>query len=322
MVEASVVKGAALAATLVCLLLLLACGGEKPEAANAPAPQLPAKAAASDALPPEQTGGFDGARAFTHVEALVRIGPRQPGSEGIRRAQDYIRGQLKNVGCAVEEDDFQANTPVGRVPMKNIVAKIPGRKSDVLLLLTHYDTLRLENFLGANDSGSSTGLMLEMARLLCARKGELTLWIAFLDGEEAFVEWSETDGTYGSRQMAAKLALSGELKRIRAVLLADMVGDRSLNIKRETASTPWLTDLVWKTAARLGYEKYFVADQHTIEDDHLPFLRRGVPAVNLIDFDYPYWHTPEDTLDKISARSLGIVGHVLLEVVSVLDKRP
>jgi hypothetical protein len=320
-VEVAVVKRAVHAAVLACLLLSPACSSERPEAAGTPSAPLPAKPAVNDALPADKTGGFDGARAFAHVEALVRIGPRQSGSDGIRRAQDYIRTQLKQFGCAVEEDDFQANTPVGRVPMKNIVAQVPGRKVEVVLLLTHYDTLRMENFVGANDGGSSTALMLELARLLCAKKGELTIWIAFLDGEEAFVEWSDTDSTYGSRQMAAKLALSGETKRVRAVLLADMIGDRSLNIKRETASTPWLTDLVWKTAARLGYAENFVSDEHTVEDDHLPFLRRGVPAVDLIDFDYPPWHTPADTLDKVSARSLGIVGHVVLEVIAALEKK-
>lgn len=287
------------------------------------APAAPAQAAAapSDALSAETTGGFDGAKAFNHVEKLVAIGTRQSGSAGIRQAQEYISSQLKSFGCTSEEDSFEASTPVGRIPMKNIVAKIPGESANVILLLTHYDTLRKENFVGANDSGSSTGLMLEMARQFCGKKGSATVWIAFLDGEEAMVEWSDTDSTYGSRQMAASLALGHELKRIKAVVLADMIGDKDLVIKRESSSTDWLKDIIWSTAKRLGYEKHFVAETEAISDDHLPFLRRNVPAVDVIDLNYPYWHKPTDTLDKVSARSIGVVGHVILESLKEIEKK-
>ena len=212
-------------------------------------------------------------------------------------------------------------TPIGSVTMKNIVAKIPGTSPNTILLATHYDTKRMENFVGANDGGSSTGLMLEMARLLCGRKRPLTLWIAFFDGEEAFGEWSSTDGTYGSRQMAAKLAVSGGLKRMKAMLLADLIGDRNLRVKRESNSTPWLTDLIWSTAARLGHQNVFLPEETTIEDDHVPFLRRGVPAADVIDLEEPYWHTTADTLDKISPRSLATVGHVFLATLTELEKK-
>jgi hypothetical protein len=275
----------------------------------------------TDAPPPEATSGFDGGKAYAHVERLVGIGPRPPGTDGIHRAQDYLRTQLRDFGCPVEEDDFHASTPIGSVAMKNILVKIPGGSPNVILLATHYDTKRLENFVGANDGGSSTGLMLELARLLCGRKHAVSIWIAFLDGEEAFGEWSSTDGTYGSRQMAAKLAGAGELKRVKALLLADLIGDRNLKIKREANSTRWLTDLVWSTAARLGYQNIFVSEQIAIEDDHLPFLRRNVAAADIIDLDEPYWHTPGDTLDKVSARSLAVVGHVFLESVAELEKK-
>jgi len=268
-------------------------------------------------------GGFNGQKAFAHVEKLVALGPRPPASEAIRRAQSYLREQLESSGCAVEEESFSASTPAGRVPMKNLVAKIAGESPKVILLLTHYDTKQLPDFVGANDGGSSTGLMLEMARLLCRRRNALTIWIGFLDGEESYREWSDTDGIYGSREMAARLALSGELKKIKAVLLADMVGYRDLRFRRESNSTRWLTDLVWSEAARLGYGKYFVSEEERLEDDHMPFLRRGVPAVDLIQFeDYlPYWHTSADTLDKLSPRSLAIVGHVLLEVLNQLETK-
>jgi Zn-dependent M28 family amino/carboxypeptidase len=241
--------------------------------------------------------------------------------------QDYIRSQLKSFGCATDEDAFNAQTPIGTLAMDNIVAKIPGNGQGIILLLTHYDTLRLDNFVGAEDSGSSTGLMLEMARILCSQpKRTNAVWIAFLDGEEAQVNWdTNNDHTYGSRELAARLALSGDLKRVRAVILADMIGQKDLHILRESNSTKWLTDLVWKTADRLGYTGIFLPREINVGDDHQPFLDRGVPAVDIIDLeDYSqerYWHTPQDTLDKISPRSLAIVGHVILESVAELQKR-
>jgi hypothetical protein len=307
------------------LLALAATGcfsnGSTAERALPARPGATAATASTDALPAEKTGGFDGARAFEHVRQLVAFGPRVPGTPGNARAREYIVSQLRGFGCAVEEQPFSASAPSGRVEMANLIAKLPGKKPATLLLLTHFDTLRREGFVGANDGGSSTGVMLELARLLCGRERELTLWVAFLDGEEAFVEWSSTDGTYGSRQLAASLALSGELKNVKAVVLADMVGDRDLRINEESNSTPWLREMVRDTAARLGYSKEFSGPLLAIEDDHLPFLRRGVPAVDLIDFDYPPWHTPGDTLDKVSARSLGVVGHVILELLPQLEKK-
>lgn len=308
-------------APVACLLALTSwsCKGAGASQAAA-AGQAPATRP-SVAPPAASTGGFDGQRAYRHVADLVAIGPRSAGTEGDRRAQQYILGRLRSFGCPVDQDNFHANTTIGSVAMDNIVAKIPGASRDILLLATHYDTKRLPDFVGADDGGSSTGVMLEMARLLCARKNPMTVWIAFLDGEEAFGQWSDTDGTYGSREMAARLAISGELPRVKAMLLADIVGSRNLVIKRESNSTPWLTRLVWSTAARLGYQNIFISPMTTIEDDHLPFLRRGVPSVDIIDLQIPYWHTSEDTLDKISPRSLAVVGHVLIETVGELERK-
>ncbi len=311
-----------LSGILLCVVAAKCANGTEKAAPAAPAQAATTSTpAASDALPANQTGGFDGARAFAHVEKMVAFGPRPSGSAAIRQTQEYIRSQLNSFGCSVEENSFESSTPAGRIPMVNIVAKIPGASANVVLLLTHYDTRRQEHFVGANDAGSSTGLMLEMARLLCRRKSAASIWIAFLDGEEALEEWSDTDSVYGSRQMAAKLALANELQRVKAVVLADMIGDRDLALRRESNSTVWLTELVWSTAKRLGYEKHFIADRQAIEDDHIPFLRRGVPAVDLIDFDYPPWHTPQDTLDKVSARSIGVVGHVILESIKEIEKK-
>jgi glutaminyl-peptide cyclotransferase len=292
----------------------------------APIPSQFQVPSAEAAPPASQTGGFDGARAYEHVAQLVAIGPRPPASEGIHRTQDYIRSQLKGYGCTVDEDDFHAQTPVGSVAMKNIVAKSSGTGQGIILLLTHYDTLSsVKNFVGAEDSGSSTGLMLEMARLLCPKREVNAVWIAFLDGEEAFVNWNaDNDNTYGSRELAARLALSGDLKKIKAVILADMIGQTNPRFERESNSTKWLTDLVWSTAARLGYKDIFISQEQTISDDHQPFLDRKVPAVDIIDYNgfTPYWHTTQDTLDKVSPRSVAIVGHVILESVAELQKRP
>jgi hypothetical protein len=297
-------------------------------AASSAAPGAPPQIPPSDKAPPAtQTGGFDGAQAYDYVAKLVSFGPRTPATDAIHRTQDYIRAQLKSFGCAVDEDEFRAQTPIGDVEMRNLIAKIPGEGQGIILLLTHYDTVRnVDNFVGADDAGSSTGLMLEMARLLCAaKKGPNAIWIAFLDGEEAQVTWSDTDSVYGSRELAARMAVSGELKRIRAVILADMVGQYNLQIPRESGSTKWLSDLVWNTAARLGYKNIFLSREVGIEDDHDPFLMRGVPAVDVIDYqDYVnlgYWHTAKDTLDKISPKSLAITGHVILESVSELQQK-
>ena len=288
---------------------------------------------AADALPADKTGGFDGARAYDDVAKIVAIGPRPVNSDGIHRAQDFIRTDLKNSGCTYDEDDFNASTPIGTMPMKNIVAKVPGTTNDIILLLTHYDTLRLDNFVGAADSGSSTGLMLEMARILCPKKQPLGIWIAFLDGEEAQVvvdgqaQWTDTDSVYGSRELAARMAISGDLNHVRAVILADLVGQKDLKIRKDSLSTGWLTNLVWSKAAEFGYSNYFLSSERPMSDDHGPFLKRHVAAVDIIDCcsedgGYPYWHTTQDTMDKLSAKNLGIVGHVILATVEDLENRP
>jgi Zn-dependent M28 family amino/carboxypeptidase len=280
------------------------------------------------APPADKTGGFDGAKAYDHVAKIVGFGPRPPASDGIHRTQDYILSQLKSSGCEVDQDDFHASTPVGDVAMKNIIAKAPGTGQGIILLLTHYDSLSsVKDFVGAEDSASSTGMMLELARQLCATKGPNAVWMAFLDGEEAFVDWNKDDDhTYGSRELAARMALSGDLKRVKAVILTDMIGQFGLQIPKEESSTNWLADLVWKTADRLGYKDVFVnREVGAISDDHDPLLARGIPSVDVIDLnDYiseGYWHTSQDSLDKVSPRSVAIVGYVILESVGELQKK-
>jgi Zn-dependent M28 family amino/carboxypeptidase len=228
----------------------------------------------------------------------------------------------------VEKDSFSADTPDGRVPMINILVKIPGEKPGIILLGTHYDTKKMDNFVGADDAGSSTGVMLELARLLCKQPpGKYAVWIAFFDAEEAFnLQWKDPDHTYGSRQMAAKMAQSGDLPKIKAFILADLVGGRTPHFRRDSGSTKWLTDLVWSVAAKLGYGNIFLNEPFDIGgDDHISFTQRNVPAVDIIDLDaehdVPYWHTPQDTLDKISPKTLGIAGHTILESVKELQNK-
>jgi glutaminyl-peptide cyclotransferase len=323
---------AILSTALACACLLVAglagCNSKAERAQSAAGQPLmnsvaaaPLQMADQDTPPPEKTGGFDGKRAYDHVAKQVGFGPHPSGSQAIAQTQDYILSELSSYGCHVVTDPFNAQTPDGLLAMKNILVKIPGDKSGVILLATHYDTKKMDNFVGADDSGSSTAVMLELARLFCAQHNPYAVWIAFFDGEEAVQQWSDTDSRYGSRQMSAKLAMSGDMARVKAFLLADIVGSRTLRFKRESNSSKTLTDLVWTTAARLGYAGVFVNDETAIEDDHLSFLKRGVPCVDVIDLEIPYWHTPQDTLDKISSKSLAIVGHVFVESIKQLQTK-
>jgi glutaminyl-peptide cyclotransferase len=284
---------------------------------------------ADEAPPAEKAGGFDGKRAYEQVVKQVSYGPRPAGSTALAKLQDYLEAELKSYGCTVEADSFSADTPAGRLPMKNFLVKIPGQKPGIILLGTHYDTKRLDNFVGADDAGSSTGVMLEIARVLCAQKQprKYAVWIAFFDAEEAVNrDWQDPDNRYGSRQMAARLAASGDLKNVKAFILADIVGGRTPHFKRDGDSTKWLKDLVWEVAAKLGYGEVFVnAPTNFGGDDHFSFTARKVPSVDIMDLDtqndVPYWHTPEDTIDKISPKTLAIVGHTIVESVQELQKK-
>jgi len=321
--------------TLCCVLLAPGCKSgntAQPTSAQPPfmsavAGNAPAVAPEDEAPSPDKTGGFDGKRAYDQVAKQVSFGPRPPGSPAIARLQEYLETALKSHGCAVETDSFSADTPDGRVPMKNFLVKIPGQKPGIILLGTHYDTKKLANFVGADDAGSSTGVMLEIARLLCAQKqpGKYAVWIAFFDAEEAFnpTVWKDPDNCYGSRQMAARMAASGDLPMVKAFILADLVGGRTPHFRRDTESTKWLVDLVWGVGAKLGYSNVFLNEPYDVGgDDHFSFTRRKVPSVDIIDLmDAPYWHTPQDTMDKISPKTLAIVGHTILESVHELQKK-
>ena len=263
---------------------------------------------------------FDGAAAFKHLERLVAIGPRVAGTPGGVRAREYIAAEARKIpGAKVEVRPFEASTPDGPMSMANVVAVLPGARPDVIMVAGHYDTtlFREFRFVGANDGGSSAALLLELGRGLAGLSRRYTYWLVWFDGEEARGAWTATDSLYGSRQLATELAKAGRLPR--AMILVDMIGDRDLSINREAHSAPWLTDIIWDAAARLGHGRHFSRELMPVEDDHVPFLKLGVPATLLIDFSYPSWHTAEDTVDKVSPQSLSVVGDVLLEALPSVE---
>jgi len=267
---------------------------------------------------------FSGASALEFTRKAVAFGPRPPGSPANQKLQAYIESQLKLLHCQISYDAFTAQTPPGPVSMRNIIAKFPGSSGRAIVVTGHFDTKPTPGmvFLGANDGGSSTGFLLELARVVNTMIHADDIYLVFFDGEEAFGEWSDTNGTYGSRHLAARWASEGVLPRIKALINVDMIGDKDLGLLQETMSSPQLLRLVWQTAHDIGYGKYFLDSAQATEDDHLPFLKRSVNALDLIDFDYgtnnAYWHTAQDTMDKLSAHSFDVVGNVLVAVIRKL----
>jgi Zn-dependent M28 family amino/carboxypeptidase len=275
----------------------------------------------------ESLPSINAARAFQYTREVTAFGPRPIGSANHKKLEDYIHTHLK--GDDVEDDNFIADTPEGKFPIHNIVAKYPGTRDGIIVIAGHYDTnypLRNTRFVGANDGGSSTAILLELANHLRGAKREgYSVWLFWTDGEEAVKEWTDTDSVYGARHLAEKWEKDGTLKKIKAFILTDMIADADLNIEREQHSAPWLQDLVLQVAKRYGYQSHFYARSFPVEDDHGPFFQRGVPCIDLIDLNYgyesAYWHTPQDTMDKLSPKSMQIVGDVILATVQVLDKQ-
>jgi Zn-dependent M28 family amino/carboxypeptidase len=319
------------------LLLLLACLCNACTG-NAPTSNAPGDATSSNAGTPAAAAtparpAFDGGRAFEHVRKMVEIGPRPAGSAELARTREYITGELEATGLKVSSDKFTAQTPVGAREMVNLTAELAGESADVIIVSSHYDTKPYKDvrFVGANDGGSSTGALMEIARSVASsgRKPRLTYRFVFFDGEEAFCKsWSQCgtedapDNTYGSRRYVAQLAERGETKRVRALILLDMIGYTELSIPREALSTPWLVDIIWQTARELGYGAQFPDEEEPVEDDHIPFLQAEIPVADVIQLSsYRYWHTPEDTLDKISPRSLQIVGETIIASLPRIEQR-
>src|SRR3954454_22144360 len=258
---------------------------------------------------------FDAGRAWEHLRQLVAIGPRPSGSPAIEQTRKYIKDQLAASGLTAVEQAWDDQTPLDKVHMVNLAVTIPGARKERIVIAGHYDTklYRQFRFVGASDGGSSAAFLLELAPILKGRKNPLTIELLFLDGEEARMpEWAGTDNTYGSRHYVEVARRDGTLAGLKALLLIDMIGDRDLDIRRDSNSTPWLTNVIWETARRQNLDDYFLADSTRIEDDHLPFLAAGIPSVDIIDLDYEAWHTAKDSLDAVSARSLQVVGDVVL----------
>lgn len=275
---------------------------------------------------------FNGAKALQYATEFADIGPRWPSSQGHAKAEAFLRSHFQH--DQLEEDPFTADTPVGLFQLRNFIVRFPGKKNGVIVLGTHYETnypLKNINFVGANDGAATTGLLMaigDQLRAQIARTKQLegySVWLVFFDGEEAFKSWTDSDSTYGSRHLAAKWGRDGTLGRIKAFMLADMIGDKNLDIQRESNSTDWLVSLVGQAAHKFGYSRYFFQQEEPVSDDHMPFVKRGVPSIDIIDLDYgpnnSYHHTAQDTLDKISARSLTIDGDVFLETIRLIDQR-
>ena len=277
---------------------------------------------------------FDGAHALDYARQFVAIGPRWPTGPGHIKAEEFLRSHFQRTHDQLEEDTFTADTPIGPVPMCNFIVRYPGKKPGAILLGTHYETnypLRNIGFVGANDGAATTGLLMAIGDRLHAdtaggkKLDGYSVWLVFFDGEEAINTWSRSDSTYGSRHLAARWGRDGTLGQIKAFMLADMIGDKDLDIQRETNSTTWLISLVGQAAHKFGYDRYFFQREMAVEDDHLPFVARGVPSIDVIDLDYgpnnSYHHTAQDTMDKVSARSLTIDGDVFMETIRLIDQR-
>ena len=264
---------------------------------------------------------FDSDRAFRDLETIVGFGARPSGSENLRRTRDYIVRELRAAGLDPQLDEFVARTPVGDIEMANIRAQRTGSEPGSILVGGHYDTKRFDfSFVGANDGGSSTALLLELARVTDGLELTHTLEFIFFDGEEAVLDWTPTDSVYGSRFDIDRRFDDGTLGALKALVLVDMVGDRDLSFLDEAASTDWLKTIIWDTSRALGYGQHFSNASSLIEDDHVPYLNAGIPAIDIIDFDYPYWHTPGDTVDKTSADSLKVIGDVLYHALPEIDR--
>src|SRR5215475_9467753 len=322
--------------TMLLALALLGSVSCKPTKTDVQAqPSAPIQEAnnAPAALAPVQTGPvvpapkINAARAMQYTREVTAFGARYLGSENHKKLENYILSHLK--GDEVESDSFTADTEEGKFPVRNIIAKFPGAKDGIIVVAGHYDTnypLRNSGYVGANDGGSSTAILLELAKHLRGQKREgYSVWLVWTDAEEAMKTWSASDSLYGTKHLAERWKNDGTAKKIKALMVADMIGDADLNIEEEGYSTAWLRDLIYEAATQLGYQSHFFGRKIEVDDDHLPFLKIGIPSADLIDLDYGYedvfHHTPQDTLDKLSPKSLQIAGDVILQTIWMLDAR-
>ena len=272
-----------------------------------------------------QIGLVDPDRAMRHVEKMVSYGPHPSGSAAQKQVGIYIVEQLQSYGLEVQTQTFQPVTPLGRPEMTNIWGVLPGTRESVIILASHYDSKYFEDFsfVGANDSGSSSALLLELARTLTQENStDYSLWFTFFDGEEAVLDWTSIDSLYGSRDFVQMLKSRGLLHRVSALILLDMIGGKDLVLRKEMNSTNWLNQIIWEKGNQLGFGDIFQMRGYTAaQDDHLPFAAEGIPVVDIIDLGYAHWHKREDTTDKVSAENMSIVGSVVLASLPEIAQR-
>jgi hypothetical protein len=311
---------------------LLGCGSSAAPIDSAPSASPSPQASVSPA-PSSQSANFDSNLAWEHLRQMVAIGPRPAGSEALRQTRAYITRQMSAAGLKVEEQPFVAQTPVGNVNMVNLIVRLPGRRTDRILITGHYDTKPIKEFMfvGASDGASSAAMLIELARVLKGKPHEFTYEFIWFDGEEAFcTEWTECgrpgapDNTYGSRYYLEAVKKANGVSAIKAMILLDMIGAKDLKLRKDTDfSTPWMNDLFWATGHKLGYASTFLDGNGAVGgDDHEEYFKAGIPTIDLIDLaDYPQWHTKDDDLNHVSARSLQIVGDVMLAALPEVEKR-
>ena len=277
-----------------------------------------------------------GQAIYDLTQQYVKAAPhRYVGSEDHAHAEAFLKAQFIAEAAKgnFETDSFAPSTPIGQVPMRNYIVRYPGKKDGVIVLATHYETnypLKDINFVGANDGACTTALLIEIGHYLRAHPPEgFSVWLVFDDGEEAIKEWSDSDSLYGTRHLGAKWSKDGTIAKIKAFLLADMIGDKDLNIDRDSNSTPWLLTMLQTAAKNTGHGSYVFRNETTVNDDHLPFKQRGVPVLDIIDIDYGphnsqtpdgYHHTAQDTMDKISAKSLQVSVDLFLEMIRLINQ--
>ncbi len=318
------------ALALMVLLTAAGCSKSQPSESDSAAAVQTASASAPTPSPSTSasvpTPNIDGQKVLQYTKEVVAFGSRPAGSPAHEKLEQYIVSKLK--GVDVEQDKFTAETPAGQFPINNIIAKFPGKKNGIIVVAGHYDTNYPlpKSYVGANDGGSSTALLLALADQLRGKERDgYSVWLVWTDGEEAFVKWTDDDSLYGTRHLAQKWNADGTARKIKAFVLVDMIGDADLDIQRDSNSTPWLTDLVYQAATNLGYQSHFFKQTVGMDDDHIPFAKIGVPVVDLIDYTYGYnnvfHHSPEDTIDKLSAQSLAITSNVVMETIELVDQR-
>jgi Zn-dependent M28 family amino/carboxypeptidase len=293
--------------------------------------------------PAPSTSGFSGQTVYNLTEQFIAAAPkRYVNSPGHQKAEDFIKSHFAPEAAKgnLITDSFTAITPIGQIDMRNHIVKFPGKKEGVIVLASHYETnypLKDVDFVGANDGACTSAFLIEMGNYLRTHPPQgYSVWLLFDDGEENISnppykgEWNTSTSLYGTRHLAAKWYSDGTISKIKAFIVIDMIGDKSLNIDRDGNSTPWLEDLLLTAAKNTGHISALDHDTLPIEDDHLPFKQRGVPVLDLIDYKYGpqtnelpdgYHHTPKDTLDKISPKSLQTAGDLTLELIRLINQR-